>query len=291
MPAQKKQVSASKSKQSKKRVRSMGLGLAVVALLMVGVVSAMALSQQTQDTRSSAAGGKACRDPKGFWYDCTPKLSEYEKSIQQAEQNRDKTKEEKAPQRAVNALVDKWSNWEKFGTTEKKTPTTTGKSQAKIDAENVEAAREKKAADVKKLSLGTNPTNGDNGGSNGSNNNNSTYSAAEIAFTQQFYRELTGSEKSTSDSGFKKNLARVRANDCLAVVKSFNLNNGLKQYNNYEYARRLHRALVSRTFAPDDASNGWVTALGSLSREKLAESIWGHEEPKAACAQRRMITN
>lgn len=152
-PAQKSTAKVGKTIRSKTR-RSMMLGLVVVALLVMGVGSALAVFQYSQDNRSSAAG-KACYDPKGFWYDCTPKETEYEKYIRQIQDKLKADREAKERAAKIKAAVeaDKKRNEEKRkaeeaakkATNEKKTPVVTAKpaekTKAQIDAENVEKAR------------------------------------------------------------------------------------------------------------------------------------------------------
>lgn len=319
MPAQKK-VSAPKSKQSKKRVRSMGLGLAVMALLMVGVVSAMALSQQSQDSRSSAKEGTICRyDNNAHREVCEtvqikespvskvflPLFGGGTKPMTQAERDAkeraDKIKAAVEADKRANKIkaaveADKINNEaaRKAKEVAQKAAVRSGaKTQAQVDAENVADAQAKKAQDANKNSGATTPTTGGNGGTSGGSN---AAVSPEVAYTQQIYRELIGWVPPTSDKDFNTLVGLVRENNCLAVVQAFNHNETFKQrkqsYSNLDYARMIHRVLVSRNMSPNDASNGWVSALNNgMTRDQLVTSIAGFEEPKAACAARRLIAN
>lgn len=277
------------------------LGLVVLALLVMGVGSALAVFQYSQDNRSAAAG-KACYDPKGFWYDCTPKETEYEKYIRQIQEklNAERKAKEAAKKNAEYTPEGLCRNSQGFLEScskskntakkdDKKTPVVTPKppekTKAQIDAENVEKARSQQQQN--------------NNGGNNNNKPNPTPApvSPEVAYTQQIYREMIGSVPPTTDKDFQTNVASVRKNNCLEVVLSFNYNETFKKrkasYSNYQYARMIHRALVARNFDPDNASNGWVKTLDNknLTRDQLAANIWQFDEPKAVCAGRKLIQN
>lgn len=315
MPAKKKsavqKLPASQSKAAK-RMHSLQFSVIALVLLVLGVGSALILSQQSQDTRSSAAF--ISNAPKPVVQQATqptlgvgnaaqqttkPMLGVGNAAQQQqspkpllgvgnAAQQQQTTKVElgvgkAAQQQAQQCDLSIWGKCILKASDQKSTQQTQAETKKTDNTKNTGS------------SAASTGSSGGTGGSSGSTGTTAATSA-EIAFTQQLYRELIGTVPPQTDKDFLTNVENVRNNNCLAVVQSFNYNDTFKQrkqsYSNYQYARMIHRALVSRTFDPDSASNGWVAALdGGMTKDQLAVSIWSHEEPKVACAQRRMLAN
>lgn len=314
MPAKK----PTKSKGiSKKAVHSLHYSVAVLVLLVLGIGSALILSQQSQDSRGSA---KECRTENvggtNTWV-CISKKTPGT-PVRSLPQGASTVGQNPPPSKssAANAVqqaaqtVAAWLGVTTNGQTSDKlaktpgTPyrsldsstSTAGMTQAQIDAKNVADAQAKKVADGTSSAPTSGGTGSGSGGTGGSSGTTNAALSPEVLYTQQIFRELIGRVPPTTDKGFNTLVGEVRRNNCIAVVEAFNYNDEFKarkqNYSNYQYARMMHRALVARTFAPDDASNGWVKALDNgMSREQLAASIWSFDEPKAACAARKLTTN
>lgn len=351
---------------SKKGMHSLHYSVAVLVLLVLGIGSALILSQQSQDSRGSAdsctlemVNGKqtrVCRQDSvnlipaaKSRINSAPPTSNKTSGIAAPDRTQktdnvpvtgapqsensnsisaDRTQKPSSATSVVQKAAQTVSSWLGLSSSTSQesdplsktagTPSKSGSetstqrmTQAQIDAENVAAAQAKKAAGAKTTTTGTSntgsaaPTSGGSGSSGGTGGSSGTTNAAlspEVLYTQQIFRELIGRVPPTTDKDFNTLVGLVRENNCLAVVQAFyhnddfnkRKNNSVKEggLNNLDYARMIHRVLVSRNMSPNDESNGWVQALNNgMTREQLVTSISGFEEPKAACAARRLITN
>lgn len=122
-----------------------------------------------------------------------------------------------------------------------------------------------------------------------------TPTAKDITYTQQLYRELTGTIPASTDTAFKANATRVMNNDCARVVKEISLLSSFQQrktsYSDTAFATMMLRAIINRH--PSDAdAKAWANTLTNKSqtRDNLAAKLYTFPEAQAACKERRVIS-
>jgi hypothetical protein len=120
-------------------------------------------------------------------------------------------------------------------------------------------------------------------------------SAAEHRFTQQYYKQLTGSVPPVTDGPYRSNVALIRQNQCQVVAFSLLRSpTGIARSKNLsptEYVKMLYRALLARD-ADTAGLNGWTASISrtSTDRTSIVTSMFTFPETNAVCKNRTLYS-